>query len=157
MPSAQPFAGTETADTTLPIIDERTPREAFLSLATSAPEPAASYIRELLFRRWAEAEPAAAVDYAERLPMGGGREALMAALAFVVAKTNPQEAAALATEELADGTSRTETFAAIAHQWALRDAPEAIKWADSLPAGVLRERVRREIAGFTPTGARVSW
>lgn len=127
---------------------EHDPRGAFFQASTQATDRSDAYSRELLFGKWAEADFAAALDFADRQPPGDLREALMASLALVVAGLSPAEAALIVMEDMAPGPRRTEALISVVHQWARRDPGAAMSWAGALAPGPLRERALEEIERF---------
>lgn len=94
---------------------------------------------------WAEQDGAAAYAWAMNRPAGEERDCLFGRLAFVEAKTRPEEAARLIVEQMSSGAAQVEAAISVMHQWALRDAPAALAWAQLFPEGTLRDRAIGEV------------
>ncbi|MET0262517.1 MAG: hypothetical protein ABW223_06445 [Rariglobus sp.] len=127
---------------------ETDPRAAFLYLTRHGSGQADTYLSHVYFRQWAARDFTAAFDHAERQPTGAPREELFGALALLVVRANPAEAAAMTEQDMRPGPVRTETAISILHQWALADLERAASWATTFPEGPERERALREIDGL---------
>lgn len=123
------------------------PEAAFLYLWGRRLTASASYARQLVFQRWAHADFNAARKFADGQPRGVPRETLMSLLALEAVRIDPEQAAAITLEAMAPGPIQTEAILSVAHQWGLRDRAAAAGWIAGFPAGDLRERALREVAG----------
>ena len=136
---------------TLVAWSETDPRHAFLYWQAHGSGEATDYLRELLFRRWADDDFMGAIDYAERQSSGNTHEEMMGGLTLALARLSPSGAATMIDQDMTSGPVRTETAASVVHMWALRDIKGASNWAATLPRGPLRDRVLNEVTAFAET------
>lgn len=101
-----------------------------------------------LVQDWAEKDFPASLAWASDRPVGERRDQAMARVAFVLAKTNPAQAASLITTQIGEGTAQTEVAVAVLHQWALHDFVGATAWVDRFPGSPLSARAKDELAGI---------
>lgn len=127
---------------------EKDPRRAVtLALAHGADEDDDRGLLECLTMQWCEKETGDAVDWAREQPPGEWRERLLSRASFVLSKSDPAAAAHVVCD-LEPGTVQDEATMAVLHQWALRDASAALRWAEEFPEGSLRERAIEEISNL---------
>ena len=98
-----------------------------------------------LAQTWAGQDGRAASAWVIAKPRGEQRDRLLGRVTFVQSQTNPEEATRLVVEQMSPGAAQTEAAISVMHQWALRDANAAMKWAEAFPAGDLRERAINEV------------
>jgi hypothetical protein len=103
---------------------------------------------ENLAMQWAARETKAALEWVRQQPAGEWRDRLMARVAFVLAKSDPFNAACHVAEEMEPGPMQNEAIISVLHQWAMSDFTAASDWAGTLPTGVLRERAMNELTGL---------
>jgi hypothetical protein len=100
---------------------------------------------ENLVYQWSERDEAAARAYALARPAGEERNGLLGRVAVTCAKADPLAAATLVVQAIAPGEIQNEAAMSVLHQWALRDAPAALAWAQQFPEGDLHERAVNEV------------
>lgn len=126
---------------------EKDPRRAIsLALAYGA-EDDDSALLESLTMQWCEIEPETVLDWARTQPPGEWRERMLARVSFVLSKSEPEKAAELVCG-LIPGSLQDEAVMTVLHQWALKDAAAALRWANEFPDPVLRERAIAEISNL---------
>ena len=103
---------------------------------------------ENLTMQWAARETPAALEWARRQPAGEWRDRLMARVVFVLAKSDPFDAACQVAKEMEPGPIQNEATISVLHQWAMSDFAAASDWAETLPACALRDRAMNELAGL---------
>ena len=108
-------------------------------------DDAAKNLLDNMAHQWAEKDMQAASDWALGKPEGAQRDRLLQRVAFVKARTDPQEAARLVFEKMSPGPDQNEAAVSVLCQWARRDAGAALAWAESFPPGELRERALEEV------------
>jgi hypothetical protein len=129
-------------------VAENSPRQAVsLALAHDADQGNDGGLLECLTMQWCEKECATVVDWANEQPPGEWRDRLLASASFVLSKSDPAKAAHLVSG-LEPGTIQDEAAMAVLHQWALKDADAALRWADAFPASPLRDRALAEISNL---------
>jgi hypothetical protein len=125
------------------------PRQALeLAIGHGADEGIGDGLLENLTMQWADREPAPALEWVRQQPTGEWRDRLMARVVFVLAKSEPFNAACHVAEEMEPGPMQNEAIISVLHQWAMSDFPAARDWAETLPTGVLRERAMNELTGL---------
>jgi hypothetical protein len=87
-------------------------------------------------------------------PPGEQRDQLLQRIAFVVAKTNPAEAAQLVSQQMSPGQTQTEAAISVLYQWTQQDPAAAMAWAESFPPGDLRERAINEVKNVSAVSAQ---
>jgi hypothetical protein len=92
-------------------------------------------MRNALLRRWAELDGRGALDYVLSLEEGEIKVQAMAAVAGVLAHSDPQLLAEKALTMPSNRSSR-ELIQNLANSWAQTDAAAALKWAEQLPEGL---------------------
>lgn len=103
---------------------------------------------ENLTMQWAARETPAALEWARHQPAGEWRDRLMARVVFVLAKSDPFNAACHVAEEMEPGPMQNEAIISVLHQWAMSDFTAASDWAGTLPTGMLHDRAMNELAGL---------
>jgi len=103
--------------------------------------------------QWAEQDGAAASTWAMSRPAGEERDRLFGRIVFAESKTKPEEAARLIVEQMSPGAAQMEAAISVMHQWALRDAPAALAWAQQFPEGELRNRAVGEVQNIMSMNA----
>jgi hypothetical protein len=102
---------------------------------------------ENLAMQWAARETKAPLEWVRQQPAGEWRDRLMARVAFVLAKSDPFNAACHVAEEMEPGPMQHEAVISVLHQWAKTDFAAASDWAGNLPTGPLQERAMNELTG----------
>lgn len=97
-----------------------------------------SNLRNALLRHWAELDGQKAFDYVNSLDEGEIKVQAMAAVAGVMARSDPRFLAQKALALPSDRSSR-ELIRNLANSLAQTDAHSAFKWAEQLPEGLGRE------------------
>jgi len=95
---------------------------------------------------WTEQHPDEAVAWVRSQPAGPWQDRLLARVVHVRAQQDPPAAAALASTGLPAGSVRDDALVNVARQWGVRDPAAASAWVESLPAGLLQNRARAELA-----------
>jgi hypothetical protein len=127
---------------------EKDPRQAVtLALAHGADEDDDRGLLECLTMQWCEKECETVVEWVQTQPPGEWRERLLARASFVLSKSDPAAAAQLVSG-LEPGTVQDEAAMAVLHQWALKDSPAALQWAEAFSESTLRERALAEISNL---------
>jgi hypothetical protein len=103
---------------------------------------------ENLAMQWAVKDLTSAIAWVKERPEGPQKDAMLARVAMVMAKTSPAEAAEMVATQLPEGEAQTESVISIIHQWAVRDLPGARAWTGLFPEGPLRERALGELQGI---------
>ena len=103
---------------------------------------------ENLTMQWAARETPAALEWTCHQPAGEWRDRLMARVVFVLAKSDPFNAACHVAKEMEPGPMQNEAAISVLHQWAMSDFTAASNWAETLPAGMLRDRAMNELTGL---------
>ena len=114
----------------------------------------AQNLLDSLAQLWAGQDMQAASAWALAKPPGEQRDRLLGRVAFVQSQTNPEEAARLVVEQMSPGATQTEAAISVMHQWALRDANAAMKWAEAFPPGNLRDRAINEVKNVSAVSAQ---
>ena len=103
---------------------------------------------ENLTMQWAARETPAALEWACHQPAGEWRDRLMARVVFVLAKSDPFNAACHVAKEMEPGPMQNEAAISVLHQWAMSEFTAASDWAETLPVGMLRDRAMNELTGL---------
>lgn len=103
---------------------------------------------ENLVMQWAAKDLESVTAWVGERPEGVQKDAMLARVAMVMAKTSPAEAAEMVATRLPEGEAQTESVISIVHQWAVRDLPGARAWAGLFPEGPLRDRALGELKGI---------
>ncbi len=98
-----------------------------------------------LAQQWAIQDVQAASTWALTKPPGEQRDRLLQRIAFVESRTNPEQAARLTVEQMSPGPTQSEAAISVLYQWARSDSGAALAWAESFPAGDLRDRAIKEV------------
>ena len=86
-----------------------------------------------LVQRWAATDFTAARNWCVAQPAGTGRDRTLARVAFVQARSFPDEAAWFALMNIPPGPALDEAVVSIVHQWTLRDPTGARSWVETVP------------------------
>jgi hypothetical protein len=114
-------------------IDRRIAQQAF-DLLTPGSEEATKLIAHFAMRM-ADDNPDTALEWARNLEQAEERDDALGRIAAVLADKDPSRAAALATDEVAEGPLRNRAVVQVAQRWAQKDPAKASKWVSSLPEG----------------------
>jgi hypothetical protein len=101
-------------------------------------------LTESALKRWGELAPAEAFEHVGAMPEGYSKVAVIRSVAASYAGTNSPASAAALTK-MKPGRGRNEAGAIIAEIWARNDVNAALKWANDLPEGILKETALRNI------------
>lgn len=102
-----------------------------------------------LAQQWALQDMQAATGWALARTPGEQRDRFLQRIAFVESQTNPEEAARLIVEKMSPGPTQNEAAISVLYQWAQVNAGAALAWAESFPAGDLRDRAIAEVKNVT--------
>jgi hypothetical protein len=105
-----------------------------------------------LTQQWASVDFPAARAWIDAQPPSEIRAHLVARVAFLWAKTEPESAAKYIVNELPPGEIQTEAAISVLHQWAQQDRDAATAWARQFGAGELRERALGETQAVVADG-----
>jgi hypothetical protein len=105
----------------------------------------AQYLLDNMAQQWASQDMQAASVWAMAKPPGEERDHLLQHIAFVESKTDPYQAAQLVVQQIPSGPTQNEAAMSVLYQWAQQDAAAALAWAESFPAGDLRDRAIKEV------------
>lgn len=114
---------------------------------------AAQYLLGTVAQIWAEQDIKSATAWALTKPAGEERDRLLQHIAFAESKTDPVEAAQLVSQQMSSGSFQSEAAVSVVYQWALQDPKSALAWAESFPAGDLRDRAINEVKNVIATSA----
>ena len=95
---------------------------------------------------WAEERLPEALKWAQSQPPGPSRDQLLARIALVQARRDPERAATLVAREMEPGTTQRDAALSVVREWAARDSEAAARWADEFPHEGLRQRAQAELA-----------
>jgi hypothetical protein len=98
-----------------------------------------------LAQQWAAQDVSAAAAWARSCQPGRVRDALFLHIAIAQSKVDPEDAAAIVSQQIAPGSSQEEAALAVMQAWAKQDGEGALAWANRFPPGALRDRVLREV------------
>jgi hypothetical protein len=111
----------------------------------------AQFLLDNMTQQWAAQDIQAASAWALAKPAGEQRDRLLQRIAFAESKTDPAEAAQLIAQQMSPGSFQNEAAVTVVYQWAQQDAKAALAWAESFPAGDLRERAITEVKNVIAT------
>lgn len=111
------------------------------------------YLLNCLAQQWAGQDFPTASNWALSQPAGEHRDYLVQRLAMVLSETKPDDAAKLVSEQMLPGPTQNEAAISVIYQWARKDANGALAWAESFPAGDLRDRAISEVKNVVATSA----
>jgi len=106
---------------------------------------AAQYLLGNMAEQWAGQDMQAASAWALAKPAGEQRDLLLQHIAFAESKTDPYQAAQLVASQISPGQTQNEAAMSVLYQWTQEDAPAAMAWAESFPAGDFRDRAIKEV------------
>ena len=110
-------------------------------------------ILENVTQQWAEQDESAAYQWAAGQPPGDERDRLLGRIALVQSKSAPDLAARMVAQQISPGAVQDEAAISVLYQWAAIDRNAALAWAESFPAGNLRDRAIREVEGAADAAA----
>jgi len=109
-------------------------------------------VMEDLAMVWSRVDLPGAQAWAVRLPAGVQRDEIISRIAFMAARTAPEEAARWVVANIPAGSVQTEAAISVLHQWAQQDFAAAKAWAEQFPPGSIHERAQAELANMTDKG-----
>jgi hypothetical protein len=109
----------------------------------------AQFLLDNTAQQWAVQDMQAASAWALAKPAGEQRDRLLQRIAIAESSDNPADAARLISEQMAPGPTQNEAAISVVYQWAQTDAKAAMAWAESFPAGDLRDRAIKEVKNVT--------
>jgi hypothetical protein len=113
----------------------------------------AQFLLDNMAQQWAGQDMQAASAWALAKPAGEQRDSLLQRIAIVQAKTSPADAAQLISQQMSPGPTQNEAAISVLYQWAQTDAAAALAWAESFPAGDLRDRAIKEVKNVSAVTA----
>jgi hypothetical protein len=119
----------------------------------SSTNNAAQYLLDNMAHQWAEQDLQAASAWALAKPAGEQRDRLLQRIAIAESAANPAEAGRLISEQMSPGQFQNEAAISVIYQWAQKDAAAALAWAESFPAGDLRDRAIKEVKNVSAYAA----
>ncbi len=131
-------------------------REGAMQRLDSLPPNARGYMTSMIANRWAEQDPAAAMEWARQLPASRDRDTAFQSVITIIAGADPDAALRYAQE--VDGESaRRNALSAVARQVATTDPLRALELCRDLPvsmrASVASSGVIYELARSDPAAA----
>lgn len=112
-------------------------------------------VLENLTLQWALVDLSAARTWIDARPANDSRSRLVARIGFLWAQTDPRAAANYILDQTLPGEIQAEAAISVLHQWAQQDRKAALTWAQSFPAGELRDRAVNEML-FATTGSNAN-
>jgi hypothetical protein len=119
----------------------------------SSTNDVAQYLLDNMAQQWASQDLPAASAWALAKPAGEPRDRLLQRIAIAESSANPADAARLISEQMSPGPTQNEAAISVVYQWAQKDAPAAMAWAESFPAGDLRDRAIKEVKNVIAVSA----
>jgi thioredoxin-like negative regulator of GroEL len=113
----------------------------------------AQFLLDNMAQQWASQDMQAASAWALAKPAGGQRDRLLQHIALAESKTDPNQAAQLVAQQISPGQFQNEAAVSVVYQWAQQDAKAALTWAESFPAGDLRDRAIKEVKNVSAISA----
>lgn len=113
----------------------------------------AQYLLDNMTQQWASQDIQAASSWALAKPAGEQRDRLLQRIAFAESKTDPYQAAQLVVNQISPGQTQNEAAMSVLYQWAQQDEAAAQAWAESFPAGDLRDRAIKEVKNVSAVSA----
>jgi hypothetical protein len=113
----------------------------------------AQFLLDNMAQLWASQDMQAASAWALAKPAGEQRDSLLQRIAIAESAANPAEAARLISEQMSPGPTQNEAAISVIYQWAQTDAKAAMAWAESFPAGDLRDRAIKEVKNVSAVSA----
>jgi hypothetical protein len=113
----------------------------------------AQYLLDNMAQQWASQDMQAASAWALAKPAGEQRDRLLQRIAMAESADNPAEAGRLISEQMSPGPTQNEAAISVIYQWAQKDAAAAMAWAESFPAGDLRDRAIKEVKNVSTYAA----
>jgi hypothetical protein len=119
----------------------------------SSTNDVAQFLLDNMAQQWASQDLPAASAWALAKPAGEPRDRLLQRIAIAESSANPADAARLISEQMSPGPTQNEAAISVVYQWAQKDAPAAMAWAESFPAGDLRDRAIKEVKNVIAVSA----
>jgi hypothetical protein len=119
----------------------------------SSTNNAAQFLLDNMTQQWASQDMQAASAWALAKPAGEQRDRLVQRIAIAESSANPADAAQLIVQQMQPGATQDEAAISVLYQWAQKDAPAAMAWAESFPAGDLRDRAIKEVKNVSAVAA----
>jgi hypothetical protein len=113
----------------------------------------AQFLLDNMAQQWASQDMPAASAWALAKPAGEQRDGLLQRIAIAESSDNPADAARLISEQMSPGSTQNEAAISVIYQWAQTDATAAMAWAESFPAGDLRDRAIKEVKNVSAYAA----
>jgi hypothetical protein len=113
----------------------------------------AQFLLDNMTQQWASQDMQAASAWALAKPAGEQRDRLLQRIAIAESAANPADAARLISEQMSPGQFQNEAAISVLYQWAQKDAAAALAWAESFPAGDLRDRAIKEVKNVSAVAA----
>jgi hypothetical protein len=113
----------------------------------------AQFLLDNMAQQWASQDMQAASAWALAKPAGEQRDRLLQRIAIAEAAANPADAAQLISQQMSPGPTQNEAAISVLYQWAQTDAAAALTWAESFPAGDLRDRAIKEVKNVSAYAA----
>lgn len=143
----------------LPAGDERNQALQALCFALAQSDPAHAVemaqtlqqpedVLENLVQQWAASDVASVLAWANNQPAGDQRDQLMQRVSYVLAQTDPADAAGLVAEQIPPGPAHDEAVMTVVHQWGNQNLPAAAAWVQTFPDGALKARATEELEGL---------
>jgi hypothetical protein len=114
---------------------------------------AEQFLLDNMAQQWAGQDLPAASAWALAKPAGEQRDRLLQRIAIAESSANPADAARLISEQMSPGSTQNEAAISVVYQWAQKDAPAAMAWAESFPPGDLRDRAIKEVKNVIAVSA----
>jgi hypothetical protein len=113
----------------------------------------AQFLLDNMTQQWASQDMPAASAWALAKPAGEQRDRLLQRIAIAESSDNPADAAQLISQQMSPGPTQNEAAISVVYQWAQTDAKAAMAWAESFPAGDLRDRAIKEVKNVSAYAA----
>ncbi len=101
-----------------------------------------------LIQQWGEKNFPAALAWVSNLPTGPNVDEALMRLAIARSEVDPAAAAALVTQRLSPGRMQEEAVMAVLYQWVRQDESAASAWVNRFPPGPFRARAEAEVKRF---------
>ena len=116
----------------------------------------AQFLLDNMTQQWASQDMQAASAWALAKPAGEQRDRLVQRIAIAESSANLADAAQLIVQQMQPGATQDEAAISVLYQWAQKDAPAAMAWAESFPAGDLRDRAIKEVKNVSAYAAEAA-
>jgi len=105
-------------------------------------------VAENIVQQWAASDFKSALKFVADQPAGDDRDKMIHRVVYVLASTDPSDAAGLVLEQIPAGSAQDEAVMTVLNEWAYKDFKSAIQWVETFPDGPLRERAVKELEGI---------